>query len=433
MKDLFSFILEDEKVEVAMNGRKKEVSKKELENAEGKKARANLSKGRWGIDEPTDNEAAEPLPPKEEMSRNMKMIASKMAGKEPFFVQGKAGWGKTQIIKKIAKQFGRSIITVYLDKAMATDLGGIPSNKENEYGDFYTQYALPPWAAVMAENPDQKFLLFFDEMNQATPDVLNALMPIVLENEICGLKFKNFIVGAAGNFSEENEGGLSDLSVPLAQRFKPLIIWDAGTDEEWNEVFKYLHKKWDDVLSKEFIDLIQENAKLFESPRIVEHKIFKYIDEVKKDEAGKGFAFVDASLFYERLMDCVDKEFKNNRSTEKIIQEIAEKCEEELQGTDKNAGRQGSTRMNMSMMDPELKEQIDGWLKAGYVLLNTGKNGDQEQWGVSLENVADFIDFEENGINKEIFDNYIENLKKKGIKVKYKKNSEFPKDFKNVD
>ena len=42
-------------------------------------------------------------------------------------------------------------------------------------------------------------------MNQAQPCVMNALMPIVLKNVICNVQFDNFMVGAAGNFEDENE------------------------------------------------------------------------------------------------------------------------------------------------------------------------------------------------------------------------------------
>ena len=36
----------------------------------------------------------------------------------------------------------------------------------------------------MKNHPDKQFLLFFDEMNQAADDVMNALMPIVLRNVV---------------------------------------------------------------------------------------------------------------------------------------------------------------------------------------------------------------------------------------------------------
>ena len=72
-------------------------------------------------------------------------------------------------------------------------------------------------------------------MNQAQPDVMNALMPIVLEHEIAGRKYgptdkngkvteSNFFVGAAGNFEDENDA-VNELSGPLKSRFKPIIVW----------------------------------------------------------------------------------------------------------------------------------------------------------------------------------------------------------------
>ena len=115
--------------------------------------------------------------------------------KAPFFIQGEAGWGKTSIITGLAKSLGKTVITVYLDKAEATDLGGIPVPAKSKRGADYVKHLLPEWAKLIYDNPKTNFLLFFDEMNQAAPDVMNALMPIVLKTEICGIKFKQSFVG----------------------------------------------------------------------------------------------------------------------------------------------------------------------------------------------------------------------------------------------
>ena len=196
----------------------------------------------WAIEPPYDDGAVEDIPD-EDYNDNLLDLQAKFDADEPFFIQGRAGWGKTSIIEDMAKRAGRHVITVYLDKAQATDLGGIPVPVE-ENGVAKIVNAMPDWAAYMLAHKNDKFLLFFDEMNQAQPDVMNALMPIVLKNVICNIQFDNFMVGAAGNFEEENENGISELSGPLKSRFKPIIIWNSGTEDDWRSTFKYLHKKW---------------------------------------------------------------------------------------------------------------------------------------------------------------------------------------------
>ena len=234
----------------------------------------------WAIEPPYDDGAVEDIPD-EDYNDNLLDLQAKFDADEPFFIQGRAGWGKTSIIEDMAKRAGRHVITVYLDKAQATDLGGIPVPIE-ENGVAKIVNAMPDWAAYMLAHKNDKFLLFFDEMNQAQPDVMNALMPIVLKNVICNIQFDNFMVGAAGNFEEENENGISELSGPLKSRFKPIIIWNSGTEDDWRSTFKYLHKKWDKKFGKKVVDEFEKRAMLFDNPRELEHKVFKAIDNIRE-------------------------------------------------------------------------------------------------------------------------------------------------------
>lgn len=261
-----------------------------FDQLDGKTPEQNGSKHervKWALNEPTDNDTIEDNDidlNDPDNTKSVKKLIDKFDAEEDFFIEGRAGWGKTSIIKKLAKKYGRDVITVYLDKAEATDLGGIPvpvqGNKthakvknalgKEEEREFAVQIkAMPSWAKLMLDNPDRKFLLFFDEMNQAAPDVMNALMPIVLEHEICEVKFDNFFVGSAGNLEEENEGGINQLSGPLKSRFKPIITWETNTPAAWKQTFKHLHKEWDDKLGKDFVDAFEQasNENTFEIGR----------------------------------------------------------------------------------------------------------------------------------------------------------------------
>lgn len=225
----------------------------------------------YHIDEPTDNEVIRDVNGdvdsyairKSHQDTNSRFIATDIFGQlkhlksgasgnhKAFFILGHAGWGKTSIIKKIAKEFGLSIITVYLDKALPEDLGGIPALKNEEGGASSVTYAMPPWAAymynAMMEDEGKKFLLFFDEMNQASGEVQNTLMPIILERTICGIEFNNFVIGAAGNYKGENEY-LTKLSDPLTSRFGGAYLWN----EDWSLAIKYLEDKYKDAFDQTY-------------------------------------------------------------------------------------------------------------------------------------------------------------------------------------
>ncbi len=311
MKSLNQFVMEADASTEPANNKVKQSIEKKAEHKVGKTPDNNGSHGTWAIDEPYEDGAVEPLS-KDQLNINMKLLLAKIKSEEPFFIIGETGWGKTSIIKDLARRNKRAVITVYLDKALASYLSGIPVPVKGKNGNVESQMAMPQWAAYMNEHADKQFLLFFDDMNQVTPDVMNALRPIVLENVICGIKFKNFMVGAAGNFDYEN-GAVSELSGPLESLFKSIIVWKSSGNEEWKQAFRYMHKNWDDKLSASLIDKFEKNAYLFENPREVEHKILKFIYNIKQDDEREWF---DAEDYEDRLLGLIEKDLKNHERDE---------------------------------------------------------------------------------------------------------------------
>ena len=373
MRNLYNYVFDEP--------RKKTINEANVnpERIVGKDVKKNGTGGKFAIDEPTDNDAIEPLS-KDQLNKNMKRLLMKFKADEPFFIMGEAGWGKTSIIKSMAKRFGRTVITVYLDKCEATDLGGIPVPREDKRGNAYVDSAMPAWAQYMLEHDDQQFLLFFDEMNQADGAVMNALMPIVLETEVCGVKFDNFIVGAAGNFDHENDA-VNELSGPLKSRFKPIIIWETGGDAEWKQAFDFMHKEWDGKLGEDgpaYIDLLQENRDLFQNPREVEHKILKWcskmIDTDDKD-------LFDVEDYLDRLEGLTKEDL--NRTQEDKLKKLAEATYNLVNGLPLYPERKRSK--GKEMMDETLKNNIKKAMRNGF-MTNGPDSSDKRKYGISREN-----------------------------------------------
>ena len=417
MRNLYNYVFDEP--------RKKTINEAEVnpERIVGKDAKKNGTGGKFAIDEPTDNDAIEPLS-KDQLNKNMKRLLMKFKADEPFFIMGEAGWGKTSIIKSMAKRFGRTVITVYLDKCEATDLGGIPVPREDKRGNAYVDSAMPAWAQYMLEHDDKQFLLFFDEMNQADGAVMNALMPIVLETEVCGVKFDNFIVGAAGNFDHENDA-VNELSGPLKSRFKPIIVWETGGDAEWKQAFDVMHKEWDGKLGEDgpaYIDLLQENRDLFQNPREVEHKILKWcskmIDTDDKD-------LFDVEDYLDRLEGLTKEDL--NRTQDDKLKKLAEATYNLVNGLPLSPERKRSK--GKEMMDETLKNTIKKAMRNGF-MTNGPDSSDKRKYGISRENAPlVFCDPEmtENACNREMFDRYINKLEADGIKFKYETDAEWKK------
>ena len=417
MRNLYNYVFDEP--------RKKTINEANVnpERIVGKDAKKNGTGGKFAIDAPTDNDALEPLS-KDQLNKNMKRLLMKFKADEPFFIMGEAGWGKTSIIKSMAKRFGRTVITVYLDKCEATDLGGIPVPREDKRGNAYVDSAMPAWAQYMLDHDDKEFLLFFDEMNQADGAVMNALMPIVLETEVCGVKFDNFIVGAAGNFDHENDA-VNELSGPLKSRFKPIIVWETGGDAEWKQAFDFMHKEWDGKLGEDgpaYIDLLQENRDLFQNPREVEHKILKWcskmIDTDDKD-------LFDVEDYLDRLEGLTKEDL--NRTQEDKLKKLAEATYNLVNGLPLSPERKRSK--GKEMMDETLKNNIKKAMRNGF-MTHGPDSSDKRKYGISRENAPlIFCDPEmtENACNREMFDRYINKLEADGIKFKYETDAEWKK------
>lgn len=333
-----------------------------------------------------DNSVQKGIEP-EELSKNEKKIKMRMLAKKPFFVMGHAGWGKSEIIAGTAKRLGYEVKIVFLDKAVKEDLGGIPIPEPGKNGQAKQVMAMPAWAAEMYENPDTKYLLFFDEMNQADPQVMNALMPIVKDHKICDIEFSNFLVGAAGNYQTENEA-VNELSGPLASRFKPLIIWDDNSPSAWKAAFKHLHKKLDDKFGKEIINKFEQNCNLFQNPREIEDKVFDYMWNIWESGDFNDFTVDD---FFEYLVG-QDEDFEGlfkkdiaRSDKNKEGRQLAQAIYDWIHRMEKKeaAPEENSRRRNQEMLPTDLVESIKKTIKAGYI---SDPDNPKKKYGASEEN-----------------------------------------------
>ena len=387
MKDLRNFVsVYNEAIDtdqVVVNGK---LVPKDSQEYKDYLAGKTTKKSVAALDPKTDNSVAKDIP-KRELSKNEKKIKMRMLAKKPFFVMGHAGWGKSQIIKGLAKRMGYEVNIVFLDKAVKEDLGGIPVPVKS--GDISKQeMVMPGWAAKMYENPDTKYLLFFDEMNQADPQVMNALMPIVQDHEICGIEFKNFIVGAAGNYKSENEA-VEELSGPLKSRFKPLIVWDDNTPGAWKAAFEHLHGKLDEKFGKEIINKFQSCCKLFDNPREIEQKVFEYMWDIWESGDYEDFTVDDYKDYlvgedeeYEGLFKKGIARSERDKEGRNLAQAMYDWIHRKEQ-KEENASARGGSRRTTEMLDSELVKSMERIIKNGYI---SDPDDPKKKYGVCEEN-----------------------------------------------
>lgn len=404
----------------------------------GKSADDNGTKGLWAIDPPAEEDKdgdSWQLLDYDVMTENMQSLLTCMTNEEDFFVQGEAGWGKTDQIIYAAHKCGLTVLTVYLDKAEATDLGGIPlpTSKKTKKGELtYTSFCMPAWAVYMAMHPETKFLLFFDEMNQAQPEVMNALMPIVLKHEVAAVRYDNFFVGAAGNYESEN-ASVNELSKPLASRFNE-INWECRTDDTWKAAFSWAHEQYDDKCGAELINKCEELKDCWDSPRNITRYIYQRVANAIKKPAlavlytkGKG-----VDIMYKNLMqNVVWKDAK--RLPENKLREFAEWLVNYIKNGGKSDDGTSSRRKKSSTTNEgitkEMKDTVVNMLRKGYVIsggkkyLVTPDNLIGTSDDVS-DDGGDGIFGPEDGLVPEMLKRIIRQMEDEGLPPKFKNQEE---------
>lgn len=389
-----------------------------------------VTKGAWAIQPPVppgEKWEAKKME-KSEQTKIVKWLMKRFRNWETngdFFIQGEAGWGKTSIIEQVAKRFGFNVITVYLDKIMKEDLGGIPIPRENKKtGSAYTQLAMPGWAEVINDMPDEKFLLFFDEMNQADPAVMNALMPIILKKTVCNVQMNNFFVGAAGNFEFENEGGVTELPAPLAARFHILRL--QVDESSWKSAFDHLHSKWDDKLGKDFVDETDKRHIVFKSPRDIERKFFEDVWGIKNG-TDKMFDAEDLDVddYLEDILACAreSKDDNENRKIEQMAKELAQMAFNWVNKSEKQSSKRERTKGN-DMIDDKIKHIVlQGMTQGFWHVDNADGRGNNADFGISRENIFSIVD--DGTLNREQINRLLDQYEDDGYKFKYETDQEW--------
>lgn len=162
----------------------------------------------------------------------------------PFFAEGESGWGKSEMIKQVVEELKLPLVDVRMAGIPPEDIAGIPVRGKTSYS-----YLPPKW---VLELKDKEFVLFLDELNQASPQTLHALYGVVLDRVYAGIHMPRMHVVAAGNLLEEN-AMLTEIPSPLMKRFVK-IEWTKNI----TAAVTYLNAKYG---AKVTIDTIATNPR----------------------------------------------------------------------------------------------------------------------------------------------------------------------------
>lgn len=147
----------------------------------------------------------------------------------PVHVVGGPGVGKTATVRKLAETIAAKtgkpfpvyvMIPSLLD---VTDLNGMPYRE-----DGLTKWAAPFWTAIVKDSG----LLFIDEANTASPQVMSACLRIVLEGQVGETIIKASRVLVTN--PPEMIPGATPFSAPMSNRLM-WIEWEALSAADWSK------------------------------------------------------------------------------------------------------------------------------------------------------------------------------------------------------
>ena len=112
--------------------------------------------------------------------RTFLKVASKLPIETSVLLRGNHGIGKSQVVRQVAKGFNLEVIDRRLSQMSEGDMIGLPSTD----GEV-TRFNPPDWYKTACKKP---VALFLDELNRATPEVMQAAFQVVLDRELNGWK-----------------------------------------------------------------------------------------------------------------------------------------------------------------------------------------------------------------------------------------------------
>lgn len=159
-------------------------------------------------------------------------------------VYGQSGLGKTSIVKSYAKENDLKLKIINLATKLPEAIGGIPYVTEK---DYYKELLSIELKEVFDDDGDG-WVIFFDEINQGSPEVFNTLYgicyPMGEDRVWAGHSLSKAQIVACGNLSDGTDGTvyLNDLPTPLHNRF---FVYELTPSKK--DTTDYLKAKWKNI------------------------------------------------------------------------------------------------------------------------------------------------------------------------------------------
>ena len=163
-------------------------------------------------------------------------------------VFGLSGYGKTATVEEYAEENGLKIAYCDMAGQLPESIAGIPAVIKTKDEDGYYKRMLDVELEQFFKDEGEGWILFFDEINQGSPESLNTLYSITHPNpkmrRWAGHNMSKCQIVACGNLSDGSDGTvyLTDLPTPLLNRF---FVFKLKPNKK--DATDYLKKKYKNI------------------------------------------------------------------------------------------------------------------------------------------------------------------------------------------
>lgn len=195
--------------------------------------------------------------------RTFKSVAPLLPAETSVLLRADHGKGKSKIVRQAAKLIERhlkssfaAIIDRRLSQLSEGDVIGLPSTD----GEV-TRFNPPDWYKKACTSP---CILFLDELNRATPEVMQAAFQIVLDRELNGCKLhpQTRVFAAVNSSAAYN---VNEIDPALLDRFW-VIDLDPDT-QDWIDWAQSLDPDLGGNIHPTVVDFIRQNDKWLDPPK----------------------------------------------------------------------------------------------------------------------------------------------------------------------
>jgi hypothetical protein len=224
-------------------------------------------------------------------------VSTKLPVETSVLLRGNHGIGKSQVVRQLAKHFGLEVIDRRLSQMSEGDMVGLPSTD----GEV-TRFNPPDWYKKACKKP---VALFLDELNRATPEVMQAAFQVVLDRELNGWKLHpETRVYAAINASAAYS--VNEMDPALLDRFWAIDL--SPDTQDW-----LAWAKESSAIHDNIVQFIAGNEKWLDPPKNVEATQVspsrRSWERLSKALVGAGVAELpDDALFYPMCLGFIGTE-----------------------------------------------------------------------------------------------------------------------------